>query len=430
MKKIIAIFDIGKTNKKILLFDSNFNVVFSNSKIFDEVLDDDGYPCDDIESIEKWVKSEIVKIQEGAKYSIKAINFSTHGATIVYLNEKGNRITPLYNYLKPLDDIDFEELYYNNGGVFEFSRRTASPAYGMLNSGLQIYWLKNRKPHYWKSVKSILHYPQYLSYLFTNKITSDFTSLGAHTAMWDYDSMDYHPWLKKEAINLPEPTNGKEASKVNFNGEKIAIGSGLHDSSSSIIPLLNNNKGKEFILLSTGTWIITMNPFSKELLTEHQLNSNCLCFMTPDKQQVKSSMQFLGKAHQDLAELLSKYYKVDIDHHLTLDLNTELCSTIVSKNNTILLSEGFKENELEQFEGYEYAYYQLVFDICKKVMDAIDLIIDVNNSLSDIYISGGFNKNMVFVHYLELLNPKLQIKIPNIKNESALGAALLMKEYL
>ena len=42
----------------------------------------------------------------------------------------------------------------------------------------------------------------------------------------------------------------------------------------------------------------------------------------------------------------------------------------------------------------------------------------------------GFNKNEMFIHFLSLLKPEITLKIPNIKNESALGAALLMKNYL
>jgi len=436
VKKVIAIFDIGKTNKKILLFNEDFEVVFRNSTKFDEILDDDGYPCDDIEAIENWIQNEIKKIQEQGEYRIKAINFSTHGATLVYLDTQGKRITPLYNYLKPLDQVDFNAFYDNFGGVDDFSRKTASPAYGMLNTGLQMYWLKNFKSHYWNKVEAILHYPQYLSYLFTKKVTADFTSVGAHTATWDFDTMNYHSWLSEENISLPEPTNGKEATIANVNGEEIAIGSGLHDSSSSIIPLLKKNHGNEFILLSTGTWVIAMNPFSKETLTQHQLTNNCLCFMTPDKQQVKSSMQFLGQIHEVYLEALSTYFKVDIDTHLSLKLDSDLCAKIASDSLRVFLAEGIdtdfeaKEFLLHKFENYESAYYQLVFEISKKVINAIDLILDENSNLKDIYISGGFNRNEIFVQFLSLLKPNITIRIPAIKNESALGAALLMKDYL
>ena len=436
MKKVIAVFDIGKTNKKIFLFDENFDVVYTNSIRFEEIVDDDNYPCDDIESIETWIQTEIKTIQKKNEYTIKAINFSTHGATLVYLDKDGNRITPLYNYLKPLE-IDFNPFYDNNGGVEEFSRKTASPAYGMLNSGLQMYWLKNSKPHFWKKVDSILHYPQYLSYLFSNKLTADFTSIGAHTATWNYDDMMYHDWLAKEGINLPEPKPGKNAALSVVNDQEIFIGKGLHDSSSSIIPLLESNKNNnnEFVLLSTGTWIICMNPFSKETLTANQLKNDCLCFMTPDKKQIKSSMQFLGRVHEVNAIALSEHFNVDKSHFLELTLNKELCTDILAISKSTFFPNDIASDfigDLEQlnyFESYEHAYYQLIFEISQRVHQGIGRILDSNHNLKDIYISGGFNRNDIFVEYLTQMMPKQNIQFPKGKNASALGAAMLMKDY-
>ncbi|MDG1804308.1 FGGY family carbohydrate kinase [Flavicella sp.] len=435
MINVIAVIDIGKTNKKIFLFDEGFNVVSQNSIQFKEITDEDGFPCDDINSIENWIKNQIEEIQTIGKFRIKAINFSTHGASLVYLNKEGERIMPLYNYLKPLDLKEFDGLYNSNEGVDEFSRKTASPAYGMLNTGLQMLSIKKSKPKLWKQVASILHYPQYLSYLFSNKITADFTSVGAHTATWDFDTMQYHKWLSEENINLPEPCKGNEATIVDVNGEEIAIGTGLHDSSSSIIPILEQEKNKDFVLLSTGTWIIAMNPFSKETLTQHQLKHNCLCFMTPEKQQVKSSMQFLGRIHEVYLKSLSDYFNVSIDRHLDLELNKTLCLEMIDQNAQVFLSEGIDtdfeaHNEyLQKFLSYETAYYQLVYEISKKVVAGLDLISDENATFSNVFISGGFNKNEMFINFLTLLKENITIKISDCKNESALGAALLMKKY-
>ena len=437
MKKVIAVFDIGKTNKKLFLFDECFDVVYTNSIRFEEVVDDDNYPCDDIESIEKWIKNEIKTIQEQQEFIIKAINFSTHGATLVYLDKNGERITPLYNYLKPLE-FDFNPFYESHSGMEEFSRKTASPAYGMLNAGLQMYWLKNSKPHFWNKVDAILHYPQYLSYLFSKKLTADFTSIGAHTAIWDFDKMKYHDWLAKEGINLPVPKPGKNAALSTVNGQDIYIGKGLHDSSSSIIPLLESleNSNNEFILLSTGTWIICMNPFSKETLTSHQLKNDCLCFMTPDKKQIKSSMQFLGRIHEVNAIGLGNYFNVDKNHYLELTLNKKLCRDILSKQEAVFfpddIASDFKGElkQLETFSDYEHAYYQLVFEISQRVYEGIELILDSKNNLKDVYISGGFNRNDIFVEYLSQMLPEQKIQFPRGKNASALGAAMLMKHYL
>jgi glycerol kinase len=55
--KVIAVFDVGKTNKKLLLFDYNFKLVFEQEIRIAEKLDDDGFECDNIELIEDWVKS-------------------------------------------------------------------------------------------------------------------------------------------------------------------------------------------------------------------------------------------------------------------------------------------------------------------------------------------------------------------------------------
>jgi sugar (pentulose or hexulose) kinase len=436
MTKVIAVIDIGKTNKKIFLFDKDFNLVFQNLTQFEEIEDEDGFPCDNIEAIEAWILEQIKAVQDKGDYHIKAINFSTHGASLIYLDKEGNRIAPLYNYLKPLETSKFEDIYNTNCGVDEFSRKTASPSYGMLNTGLQMLWIKREKPELWSKVDAVLHYPQYLSYLFTKKITADFTSVGAHTATWDFDNMQYHKWLADENIALPEPCKGNEAVMADVNGEQIAIGTGLHDSSSSIIPILDNHKGDDFVLLSTGTWIIAMNPFSKETLTQTQLQNNCLCFMTPEKQQVKSSMQFLGRIHEVYMKALSDYFKVDINTHLELTLNESLCKELLDQDARVFLNEGIDDDFeahtelLQKFLSYETAYYQLVFEISKKVIKGLDLIADKNSDISVVYISGGFNKNEVFMKFLKLLKNNIEIRISDCKNESALGAALLMKDYL
>jgi len=45
---ITAIFDIGKTNKKLLLFNDQYEVILEQEEKFEETIDDDGFPCDDL----------------------------------------------------------------------------------------------------------------------------------------------------------------------------------------------------------------------------------------------------------------------------------------------------------------------------------------------------------------------------------------------
>ncbi|MBI9038840.1 MAG: hypothetical protein JEY97_11955 [Bacteroidales bacterium] len=436
MKDVIAIFDIGKTNKKFLLFDLNLALVYEIQTQFTEITDDDGDPCDDIESILKWMNSQIEKIQKGRQFQILAINFSTHGAGLIYIDEHGQRVSPLYNYLKKIKGVDFEAFYEKQNGKDEFSRKTASPAYGMLNSGLQILWFKNRKPKMWKQVKNILHYPQYLSYTFTEKITSDFTSIGAHTAMWDFDKMNYHRWLNEENISVLHPDSVKQNQLIDLNGNSVIVGSGMHDSSASLIPFIKKYQKQEFVLVSSGTWILCMNPFSKEPLTINQLTNNCLCFMTPEKKQVKSNMQMLGWVHNLNVKEISSFFNVAEDTFKNVEVNQNICKKIFDENKFEFFQKGIPENylgnlkNLNRFKNFNLAYHQFMFELTSFVAKAINMILDCDSDLKDIFVTGGFNKNQLFTAYLSLFFPNQKIIKSNIQNASALGAAMMMAEAI
>jgi sugar (pentulose or hexulose) kinase len=121
-EKVIAVFDVGKTNKKILLFDFDLNIISEIEEKFPEITDDDGFECDDIEKIEKWILSSVKELLASGKYELVAVNFATYGATLVYLDKEGKRLTPVYNYLKPIDEMIPEGIYRRHGGQDEFCR--------------------------------------------------------------------------------------------------------------------------------------------------------------------------------------------------------------------------------------------------------------------------------------------------------------------
>src|ERR1041384_3413284 len=97
----IAIFDVGKTNKKLLLFDQQYNVVLEESKKLEEIKDEDGFSCENVAELTSWIKSSFEKLVKDERFDIKAVNFSAYGASFVYLDENGEVMLPLYNYLKP-----------------------------------------------------------------------------------------------------------------------------------------------------------------------------------------------------------------------------------------------------------------------------------------------------------------------------------------
>jgi len=431
MENVIAIFDIGKTNKKILLFDQSLNVVFQEEQRFDEITDDDGFSCDDILKVEDWMVNSLQKIIEEGQFEVKALNFATYGASLVYLDKDGKRITPVYNYLKPMPEDVLENFYEKFGGVEEFSRNTASPALGMLNSGLQALWLKRKKPETFAKVKQILHFPQYLSYCFTGKVTSEYTSIGCHPAMWNFDNMTYHPWLAHEQIQLPQPISNGTVFPVKIKNRIIPVGIGVHDSSSSLVPYLSGNS-EQFILISTGTWCIFMNPFNEEPLTADQLKKDSLCYLSVQQKQVKSSRLFLGHIHEVNAARIAEHFSVNPDFFKQLQPNEAMLKSLIKKNESkpAFFSNGIPEEfidktiSLSEFISADEAYHQLMLDLTRLSLEALKLVIPKNNSAKAIYISGGFARNTLFVRLLATLLPGNKIYTSEVDNATAIGAAL------
>ncbi len=436
-EKVIAIFDVGKTNKKVLLFDYNLNIVSEIEEKFAEIKDDDGFECDDIERIEKWIIEMIKHLIHSDKFDLRAVNFATYGATLVYLNKEGKRVTPVYNYLKQIAENIPEKIYRRHGGQDEFCRRTASPALGMLNSGIQAFWLKTVKPEIFNNVSNILHFPQYLSYLLTGKIYSEHTSIGCHTALWDFDNMDYHPWVLEEGLKLHKPVPIDTIYEVDVFGKKLMTGIGIHDSSSSLAPYFGSSNGK-FLLISTGTWCITMNPFNNEKLTSTQLDRDCLCYMSITRQPVKSSRLFLGYMHEKAVEMLQQHFRTSTDAYRKIDLNPVIETIVKEKfgGKRVFFNSGFNSREFREridffeFSSFEEGYYQLMDELGMLAVEAINLVIPENDETENIYITGGFSKNKLFLKYISNAFPSKKVYTSDINNATALGAALIVSGKL
>ena len=98
---VTLVFDIGKTNKKIFLFDEDLNQVYSEKMAFEETPDEDGVLSENLGALTEWVLDNTKKFLNHSEYDVTAVNFCTYGASLVHLNKEGEVIAPFYNYLKP-----------------------------------------------------------------------------------------------------------------------------------------------------------------------------------------------------------------------------------------------------------------------------------------------------------------------------------------
>lgn len=434
---VTAVFDIGKTNKKFLLFDESYHVTHHSQTTLPLTTDDDGDPCDDLDELIGWMRETFEEVLTDKRFTIGSMNFTTYGASLVHLDDKRKSVTPLYDYLKAYPGDLLHDFYAKYGGKETFSQTTASPSLGMLNSGLQLYWLKYRKPKVFQKIRHSLHFPQFASFLFTGYLCSELTSIGCHTAMWDFTSNSYHEWVDKEGLRplLPPIVPATNHKLINYKGKEIRTGVGVHDSSASLAPYLVAMK-EPFLLVSTGTWSITLNPYNKSLLSDEELSRDCLNFMNVYGRQVRASRFLLGKEYEYQKEKLKKRFgvssseqEVTFDEHLMNRLlgeghiNRLILETVGGSGPYPQKSD--QEWDVSGFKTYEEAYHQLMMDLVSIQTDSIRLTMD-NEKISEIIVTGGFSKNEMFMKLLATRFPGKQVYTANLSDSTALGAALLI----
>ncbi|WP_343689033.1 FGGY family carbohydrate kinase [Chitinophaga sp.] len=486
----IAILDIGKTNKKLFLINEQYHIVYERSMTFPETKDEDGDNCEDIHLLTKWVKDSLKELTAHPDLHVKAMNFSTYGASFVYLNEKGDVIAPLYNYLKSYPPILQEKFHNKYGGQLQVCSETASPALGSLNAGLQLFRIKEQQPELYKQIRYALHLPQYVSYLVSGKFMADITSIGCHTMLWDFARQEYHRWVKDEGLEtkLPpifpgnevtvccsrdvyqdnsgsaftsplQPINtgspgisrsdtpsgsqgtinagpaGTATSDTSFQQSTWFVGAGLHDSSAALIPYLESFQ-EPFILVSTGTWCITLNPFNNQPLTPEELAQDCLCYLTYQGRPVKAARLFAGNEHELQVRRLSEYYQTPVNYYQQIAFDpaifAHLQATAVKEaplaGKDLLQASRFAHRSLSDFTSYEIAYHQLIMDLMEQQQHSTALVTN-GTAVRRIFVDGGFGKNPVYMHMLAAAFPHMEVFAASVAQATAIGAALAIHRH-
>lgn len=432
---VIAVLDVGKTNKKILLFNEQYEVVFEESCNMEEISDEDGFPCDDVQALTTWVNETVASLLQKTQFAVKAINFSAYGASFVYLDAAGNVLLPLYNYLKPYPKPLMDEFYTRYGGEEKMARETASPVLGSLNSGMQVYRLKKERPEIFAKVKTALHLPQYLSYILCRETVSDITSIGCHTGLWDFSGKTYHEWVRKEGLDTVFPAIRDARETAGITSAGIPAGTGLHDSSAALIPYLSSFT-EPFVLLSTGTWCITLNPFNHLPLTKEELRQDCLCYLSYTGHAVKAARLFAGYEHEQQVKRLAAHFAKAPDYYKSVKADPALLQLYLPDMQALRAAAAdfkpgesvFGSRELAEFATYEEAYHRLIADIIALQVQSSECVIR-NTAVKKIFVDGGFSKNGIYMHYLAMAFPECEVNAATVAQASALGAAMALHEH-
>ena len=438
----IAIFDIGKTNKKLFLFDERYQIVWEKSEQFAEISDEDGDLCEDLNRLITWVKTSLADVMALPEFDVRAVNFSAYGASLVNIDRIGQPVGPLVNYLKLYPAALLQQFFDAYGPETDLTRQTASPLLGSLNSGLQVYRLKHEQPDLFAQVTFSLHLPQFISYLISHHPVSELTSIGCHTMLWDFDRQDYHRWVASEQLidRLAPIVPSDSANLTSIGGKSVPVGVGLHDSSAALIPYLASFS-EPFVLISTGTWCVSMNPFNNSPLTPEELQYDCLNFMQYKGKAVKASRLFAGYEHEQQVKRLADYFQVPVDQYVRVAYRADLIALLREKASQVTTEKDakgqqmismqgslFNERDLSEFASYEEAYHQLMLDIISQQLISTQLVL-ANSPVRRLFVDGGFGKNPIYMNLLATAFPDIDVYAASVAQASALGAALSIHHH-
>lgn len=434
---VIAVFDVGKTNKKLFLFDEHYRIVYEKTARFLETKDEDGDVCENLDSIRISVFESLNEVLRSNLYELVAINFSTYGASLVYLDQDGQPVAPLYNYLKPYPKDLERQFYKTYGGKMQMALETASPASGSLNAGLQLYRMKYQDPERFKKIRYAVHLPQYVSFLISGKIYSDMTSIGCHTQLWDFKKNSYHDWVLQEGLDalLPPIMPSDEVIEATFMGQHYIVGAGLHDSSAALIPYQVSFK-EPFVLLSTGTWCVSMNPFNTTPITEEELENDCLAYIGYHGKPIKASRLFAGNEHEQQVKRIAAAFDVDSIVFRNMQFDPEVVARLKGSENLhvkkdIITSDKsslFQYRKLELFKDATEAYHQLILDLVELQHKSTSMIMN-GTTVKKIFVDGGFSKNAVYMNLLAAAFPEVEVYAAGMAQATALGTAISIHKH-
>lgn len=416
----IAVIDIGKTNAKVVLVDSNTMAEIAVEKVRNDVVGSGPYPHFNVDEIWDFILSSLRNFQ--IAYGISAISITAHGACCALLDEDGNLACPILDY----EHQAVDQTAVNYDKVRPSFAETGSPRLaGGLNLGVQIYWLFETVKGLKDRTATILMYPQYWAQRFTGISANEVTSLGCHTDLWnphtnDFSSMvDSLGWRDKfapvrEANHVLATVSNAVADKTGLSTD-TPVYCGIHDSNASLYPYLLSHK-EPFSVVSTGTWVIAMSVGGSYAKLDEKRDT--LINVNAKGNQVPSARFMGGREYEILCNGRDcKFSEKDI--HSVLSNSIMLLPSVETSSGPF---PGKKMQWTHKAASISDGEHSVVasFYLALMTLTCLDLV----GAQSSVFVEGSFCQNEA---YLSMLQAMVNGTVSRSDGTgTSLGAALLV----
>jgi L-fuculokinase len=303
----IAVIDLGKTNKKVVLYDETLRpVADARTSLPSEVVD--GVRCEPAAAIWTWIQAQLAALHRS--HRIDAIAVTTHGATWTGIDAAGALAVPVIAYEHDLGagqaelDADYRSVV---GDPLAVQAETGTPDLPLLiTTAKGVRFAQRQFPTGWARVRHLLNYPQYWGFRLTGQVAAEPTYQANHTGWFDPRTKAPASTAGKLGIDLLLPGILRNPWDVlgTVTGEALAAGVpavpvvvGIHDSNAALLPYLVKMGGRDFCLNSTGTWCVAMHRVQDTAYRDGELGQMVLFNLDAFGQPTKVSFLMGGQEY-------------------------------------------------------------------------------------------------------------------------------------
>lgn len=452
---LVAVIDIGKTNKKVVLLDASLRQVAIRSASFPAQPGTDGILVEQVDAIWAWLKLQLAELHREHPY--QAISVSTHGATWAGLGDDGLAM-PVIAYENDLGEagqaaLD-QEFYRRCGALEKLQDETGTCDLPLLiNPAKMILFAQQRLPAAWAKVRKIVNYPQFWGWKLTGQAASEPTFAFCHSFLYDIrthrpssaaralgcdrllDQEFRHPWDRLGALT------GDLQRELGLPALPVTLG--VHDSNGSLLPYLVKHRGRDFVLNSTGTWCVALHGVPAVKYAPEELGTKTIFEVDVFGGNQKVSILMGGQEYALYHDLAGGkdpgFDAARLDRALLRTGDVVLPGAFpgqFSDQRGGLLDGGRAVALAALKAGGRPGWFQdpvLAHDLLNVSLALQTEVALRRTGMSErttIFIEGGFRNNPAYCALLAALFPQATVACTNLEQASACGAALLGQALL
>ena len=434
-KNAIVVLDIGKTMSKLSLWTAGGELICREFRPNERrSLGDFGVL--DVQGISPWVLDTLKSFSQRAL--ITKIIPVAHGAAFAVVRD-GQLVSPPMDYETGLP-TSISAAYGAERDAFAIS---GSPRLSDgLNAGAQIFWQEREIPGLLEGA-TLMPWAQYWAWFLSGVDSTEVTSLGCHTDLWDPINRDYTPIARRRgwaAAFAPKEFAGNAIGTLRpeIAGQTglstgVRVYCGIHDSNAALVAAQAHEEMEEGdrTVLSTGTWFVAMRTPSRAFdMGALPVNRDCLLNVDAWSEPIPSARFMGGREIETLIGDDTRRVDIKPDQPALLRAVPELVSNARSLLPTFAQGFGPYPNGRGQWISMPDDWFARRSGACLYAAMLASTSLDLIGAHQTILVEGRFAEAEVIVRALARLRPNDAIYTCHAQNDVSFGALRLINPLL